>query len=70
MTRSSGKEAFMKKLKITLKRSLIGRTDKHKKAIKSLGLKKIGSQVIKEDNPALRGVLQKVGYMIDVEEVE
>ena len=60
----------MKKLKITLKRSLIGRADKHKKAIKSLGLKKVGSYVIKEDNPALRGVLNKVGYMIDVEEVE
>ncbi|MDO5018663.1 MAG: 50S ribosomal protein L30 [Lagierella massiliensis] len=60
----------MSKLKITLKRSTIGRVEKHKRAIKTLGLAKVGSSVIREDNPAIRGVLNKVGYMIDVEEVE
>ncbi len=60
----------MSKLKITLKRSTIGRVEKHRRAINTLGLKKIGSTVVREDNPAIRGIVNKIGYMIDVEEVE
>ncbi len=55
-------------LKITLKKSVIGRVPKHKKTIEALGLKKIGQTVEKEDNPAIRGMLHQVSYLVEVEE--
>ncbi len=57
-------------LKITLKRSLIGMHGKNKKIIRSLGLKKINQTVIQKDNPAIRGMIEKVKQYIQVEEVE
>lgn len=55
-------------LKITLKKSVIGRIQKHKKTIQALGLRKIGQTVEKEDNPAIRGMIQQVSYLVEVEE--
>ncbi len=55
-------------LKITLKKSVIGRIPKHKKTIQALGLRKIGQTVEKEDNPAIRGMIQQVSYLVEVEE--
>ena len=55
-------------LKITLKKSLIGRVPKHKKTIEALGLKRIGQTVEKEDNPAIRGMLSQIDYLVEVEE--
>lgn len=60
----------MSKLKVTLKRSKIGRIDKHIKTVEALGLRKIGQSVIKEDNDAIRGMIRTVDFMVDVEEVE
>ncbi|MCS7245305.1 MAG: 50S ribosomal protein L30 [candidate division WOR-3 bacterium] len=59
----------MKKLKITLTRSLIGVHGKNKEIIKSLGLRKINQAVIKTDNPAIRGMIEKIRQYIKVEEV-
>lgn len=59
----------MKKLKITLVKSLIGVHGKNKKIIRSLGLRKINQTVIKTDNPAIRGMVEKVRQYIKVEEV-
>lgn len=55
-------------LKITLKKSKIGRVPKHKKTIEALGLKKIGQTVEKEDNEAIRGMIRQVEYLVEVEE--
>ncbi len=55
-------------LKITLKKSVIGRVPKHKKTIEALGLRKIGQTVEKEDNPAIRGMLHQVSYLVEVKE--
>ena len=44
----------MSKLKITLKKSKIGRIEKHIRTCEALGLHKIGQSVIKEDNDAIR----------------
>lgn len=55
-------------LKITLKKSKIGRVPKHKKTIEALGLKKIGQTVEKEDNEAIRGMVRQVEYLVEVEE--
>lgn len=57
-------------LKIVLKRSYIGTTEKQKKVLRALGLKKIGSAVIKKDNEATRGMIHKIPHMIAVEKVE
>ena len=58
-----------KQLKITQKKSLIGRNARQRATIEALGLKKIGQTVVKDDNPAIRGMIHKVDFMLDVEEV-
>lgn len=55
-------------LKITQRRSLIGRPPDQRATIRALGLRKIGSSVVKDDSPSLRGMLFKVHHLIDVEE--
>jgi large subunit ribosomal protein L30 len=60
----------MKQLKLTLTRSLIGYTKDQKLTVKALGLGKIGTQVVKEDNPTIRGMVHKVEHLLKVEEVE
>ena len=58
-----------KKLKITLVRSIIGALPNHKACIKGLGLRKTNSSAILIDTPAVRGMINKVSYLISVEEV-
>ncbi|QQK07064.1 50S ribosomal protein L30 [Miniphocaeibacter halophilus] len=60
----------MSKLKVTLKKSRIGRIEKHIKNVDALGLKKIGDVVEIEDTPANRGKINQVAFMLDVEEVK
>ncbi len=58
-----------KQLKITLNRSLIGKNQQQRQIIEALGLKKIGQSVTRQDTPAIRGIIQKVGFMLKVEEI-
>lgn len=58
----------MAKLKITLNRSLIGRSATQRATIKALGLKKLNSSVELPDNESIRGQLHKVEHLITVEE--
>jgi len=58
----------MANLKIKLTKSLSGRLEKHIATAKSLGLKKIGSEVTQPDNPQTRGKIAKIQYMIEVTE--
>ncbi len=60
----------MKKLKITLVRSTIGYKYDQKDTIKRLGLRKMHQTVIKEDNPQIRGMVEKVKHLLKVEEIE
>ena len=60
----------MKKLKVTLKKSLIDKQKKHKLTLKALGLTKIGKTRIFPDNNAVRGMINQVSYMVEVEEVK
>jgi large subunit ribosomal protein L30 len=57
------------KLKITLVKSLIGRKDDHIATVQALGLKKINNVVEHEDTPQLRGMVDKIGYLLKVEEI-
>ncbi len=55
-----------KKIKVILRKSPIGRLPKHKKSIYGLGLRRIGHQVEVEDTPSVRGMINKVSYMLEV----
>ncbi|MBP8598433.1 MAG: 50S ribosomal protein L30 [Selenomonas sp.] len=59
----------MAKVKVTLKRSLIGRPETQRKTVRALGLRKINSVVELPDNPAIRGQLHKVEHLVVVEEI-
>lgn len=57
-----------KKVRITLKRSLIGTTDKQRGTIRALGLKKVQDTVEREDSPLVQGMINRVRHMVSVEE--
>jgi large subunit ribosomal protein L30 len=59
-----------RRLKITLRRSPIGKPEKHEKVIRGLGLKKLHQTVIRLDTREIRGMVNKVIHMVDVEVVE
>ena len=57
-----------KELHITLKRSVIGRTKVQKDTALALGLKKINQTVVKQDNVATRGMINRISHLVTVEE--
>ena len=57
-----------KKIKVTLNKSTIGRLKTHKACIAGLGLRRIRHTVEVTDTPAVRGMINKVSYMVSVEE--
>lgn len=57
-----------KQLEITLNRSVIGQKESQKKTIQSLGFKKVHQSVIREDTPAVRGMIEKVSHLVTVKE--
>ncbi|AVP54713.1 50S ribosomal protein L30 [Clostridium tetani] len=59
----------MAKLRITLKKSLIGRKKDQIATVEALGLNKIGESVEQNDNPQIRGMINKVNYLLEVEEI-
>ncbi len=58
------------KLKVTQIRSTIGRKEDQKRTIAALGLGKINRARIHDDNPVIRGMVNKVSHLIKVEKVE
>ena len=59
----------MAKLKITLTKSLIGRKKDHIATANALGLRKIGKVVEQEDSVQIKGMINKISYLLNVEEV-
>lgn len=57
-------------LEITQVRSGIGRQSTHRRTLRALGLLRHQHSVIQEDTPAIRGMIQKVAYLVDVREVD
>ena len=57
-----------KKLKVTLVRSKFGRKPKHRECVEGLGLRRMHQTVIVEDTPCNRGMIEKVSYLLQVEE--
>jgi large subunit ribosomal protein L30 len=59
----------MNKLKLTQRRSVIGRPKDQKDTVRRLGLHRIRDVVVKDDRPEIRGMISKVQHLIEVEEV-
>ncbi|SEN61163.1 50S ribosomal protein L30 [Lihuaxuella thermophila] len=58
-----------KQLAITLKRSMIGRPETQRVTLRTLGLRKREQTVLHQDNPAIRGMIEKVKHLVEVKEV-
>ncbi len=57
----------VKKIKVTLVKSLIGRLANHKACASGLGLKKIGQTAEVIDTPSNRGMINTISYLLKVE---
>jgi large subunit ribosomal protein L30 len=68
VARQPRKKKDAKTLQLTLLRSPIGTTYRHKATIRAMGLRHIRQTVEQPDTPQLRGMLAKVGHMVLVQE--
>ena len=57
-----------KMIKISLIRSPIGNTERHKATLRALGLHKVGQTVEKENSLAVRGMIAKVNHLVQIED--
>ena len=62
-------EAAPVQLRVTQIRSGVGRPEVHKRTLRALGFLKHQQTIIKQDNPAIRGMLFQVRHLVRVEEV-
>ena len=60
----------MANVKVMLVRSVIGASERQRKVVKALGLKKTNSFVVKEDNASIRGMIDKVSHLVSVEKID
>ncbi|ADH86129.1 50S ribosomal protein L30 [Desulfurivibrio alkaliphilus] len=56
-------------LKLTLRKSAIGSTDKIRQTLTGLGLTRTHKTMIRKDTPEIRGMVAKVRHLVDVEEI-
>ena len=57
-----------KQLEITLPRSVIGSKQDQRRTVEALGLKKRQQTVVREDTPVVRGMINKVSHLVQVNE--
>jgi large subunit ribosomal protein L30 len=57
-----------KTIQITLRRSGIGRPPKHRRTLTSLGLTKMNRTIIRQDTPAIRGMIRQIAHLVEVKE--
>ena len=62
------KKKSIGKLKVTLVKSINRRTRQHKSCVGGLGLRRIGHSMIVDDTPENRGMIDKVNYLLTVDE--
>lgn len=58
------------KLKVVLKRSLIGRLPRQVKTAETLGLRRINDEVVLEDSPVNQGKIKTIAHLVEVVEVK
>ena len=61
---------MMARLKVTQKKSAIGGKQNQRDTLRSLGLKRIGDVVVKEDRPEIRGMVHTVRHLVTVETID
>lgn len=61
-------ETNAKRISVTLVRSPAGALPRHRECARGLGLKKMNHTVVLEDTPSVRGMINKIDYMVRVEE--
>jgi large subunit ribosomal protein L30 len=66
---ASAQQAATGQLRITLVKSTIGRPEDQKNSVKSLGLRKLNQSVVRNDDPTIRGICNKISHLVSVEEV-
>jgi large subunit ribosomal protein L30 len=59
-----------KKLRVTLKASVIGTNDRHRATVRGLGLRKPNDTRVLENTPAVRGMVKKVIHLVTADEVD
>jgi len=59
-----------KSIKVTLVRSPLHRAPDHRATLRALGLRKIGATRTHKFTPVIRGMVRKVGYMLNIEDVK
>jgi large subunit ribosomal protein L30 len=67
---TAGKKAAVKsgkKIRVTLVRGVIGTRESHRATVRGLGLRRINHTVELEDTPAVRGMINKVSYLLKCE---
>jgi len=52
-------------LKVKLVRGMSGHTEKHRETLRGLGLTRVGRERVLQDTPAIRGMIEKVAYLIE-----
>lgn len=57
-------------IKITLVKSVIGSSEKQRRVVKALGLRKTNSSVIQNDTATIRGMINKINHLVSVDEVQ
>ncbi|MGH8866866.1 MAG: 50S ribosomal protein L30 [Actinomycetes bacterium] len=60
----------MARLKVTQVRSTIGGKRNQRETLRTLGLRRIGDTVVREDRPEVRGMVGTVAHLVTVEEVD
>jgi large subunit ribosomal protein L30 len=60
----------MKKLKVTLRRSIIGRPLRQKRTVQALGIRRMHHTVEVEATPQILGMIRKVIHLVNVEEIK
>lgn len=60
----------MPKLKVTQIRGGVGKPRRQRATLRALGLRRIRQVVVKEDRPEIRGMIARVGHLVEVEEVD
>ncbi len=66
-TKSSGNpDSGVQSVRVTLRRSPIGTPERHRLVLRGLGLRRLRQTVVHPDTPQVRGMIHKVGYLLEV----
>jgi large subunit ribosomal protein L30 len=68
MTKQTKPAESGRRIRVTLVKGLIGTIQKHRESVKGLGLRHLNHTVEVADTPAIRGMINRVSYLVKVEE--